>query len=71
MNRKLPLMLLLRRTAVQPLLYPHLVKLLKARFSEGGSNSRVEEEKIYRNFINYLKEVSGEWVKRRSLQTTW
>lgn len=52
-------MFLLRKTAVRPLMYPRLVKLLKARFSEEGSNSRLEEEKIYRTFINYLKEVSA------------
>ncbi|XP_044165716.1 uncharacterized protein LOC122949746 [Acropora millepora] len=62
-NRKPCLVFLLRKTAVRPLMYPRLVKLLKARFSEEGSNSRLEEEKIYRTFINYLKEVSGKWVK--------
>ena len=39
---------------------PRFVKLLQARFSEEGSNSRTEKEKVYRAFVNYLKEVSGE-----------
>lgn len=45
---------------MRPLMYPRVVKLLQARFSEEGSNIRAEEEKVYRTFINYLKEVSGE-----------
>jgi len=49
---------------VRPLMYPRVVKLLQARFSEEGSNSRVDEDKVYRTFLNYLKEVSGEYTSQ-------
>ncbi|XP_020601636.1 uncharacterized protein LOC110040706 [Orbicella faveolata] len=58
-NRKPCFIFLLRKTAVRPLMYPRVVKLLHAHFSVEGSNSRAEEEKVYRTFINYLREVSG------------
>ncbi|KAK3749365.1 hypothetical protein QZH41_010356, partial [Actinostola sp. cb2023] len=48
---------LLRKSAVHPMTYPKLVRLLKPDFSEEGTNARTREERSYRLFLNYLKEV--------------
>ena len=52
-------MYLLRPTAVADVTYPGLVKLLRPIFSPEGSNRQIQEEKTYRLFLNYLKEVAG------------
>ena len=49
----------LRNTAVSDVTYPRLVKLFTPIFSLEGSNKRIEEERSYRLFLNYLKEVEG------------
>ncbi|CAH3153862.1 unnamed protein product, partial [Pocillopora meandrina] len=48
---------LFRKTAVLPMTYPKLVKLLDPNFSDEATNRRQREEKTYRLFLNYLKEV--------------
>ncbi|CAB4029344.1 G2 M phase-specific E3 ubiquitin- ligase, partial [Paramuricea clavata] len=53
------LMYLLRRTACHPLTYPRMVRLFTPRFSEEGSNVRLKEERTYRLYLNYLKEVAA------------
>ena len=40
-----------------------LIKLLRSRFSEEGSNQRQQENSVYRT-LEYLKEVTGERVRR-------
>ena len=52
-------MFLLRNTAVSDITYPRLVKLFTPIFSLQGSNKRIEEERSYRLFLNYLKEVAA------------
>ena len=53
------LLFLFRQSAVSPLTYPRLVRLLNPNFSEVGSNRRMLEEKAYRLLLKYMKEVSG------------
>lgn len=36
-----------------------LIKLLRPRFSEEGSNQRQQENSVYRIFLEYLKEVTA------------
>lgn len=50
---------LFRKTAVLPLTYAKLVKLLEPIYSEQGTSRRQQEERTYRLFLNYLKEVAG------------
>ncbi|CAH3129340.1 unnamed protein product, partial [Pocillopora meandrina] len=50
---------LFRKTAVLPMTYPKLVKLLDPIFSDEATNQRHREERTYRLFLNYLKEVSA------------
>ncbi|XP_067027133.1 uncharacterized protein [Acropora muricata] len=52
------LVFLFRKTAVLPLTYAKLVKLLEPIFSEQGTSRRQQEERTYRLFLNYLKEVA-------------
>ncbi|XP_068723494.1 uncharacterized protein [Montipora capricornis] len=59
LHKKPSLIFLFRKTAVLPMTYPKLVKLLEAVFSEMGTNRRQQEERTYRLFLNYLKEVSA------------
>ena len=47
---------------VVPLTKAKLIKLLRPRFSEEGSNQRQQENAAYRTFLEYLKEVTGERV---------
>ncbi|XP_015757106.1 PREDICTED: uncharacterized protein LOC107336547 [Acropora digitifera] len=53
------LVFLLRKTAVVPLTKAKLIKLLRPRFSEEGSNQRQQENSVYRTFLEYLKEVTA------------
>ena len=53
------LLFLFRQSAVSPLTYPRLVRLLNPNFSEVGSNRRMLEEKAYRYLLKYMKEVAG------------
>ncbi|XP_028401093.1 uncharacterized protein LOC114524162 [Dendronephthya gigantea] len=53
------LIYLFRRTAVSPMTYPKIVKLMKPNFSEEGSNRRILEEQSYRHFLKYCKEVAA------------
>lgn len=59
LNRKPSLLFLFRKTAVLPMTYPKLVKLLDLIFSDEATNRRQREEQTYGLFLNYLKEVSG------------
>ena len=63
-KRKPCLVFLLRKTAVVPLTKAKLIKLLRPRFSEEGSNQRQQENSVDRIFLEYLKEVTGERVRR-------
>ena len=47
---------------VVPLSKVKLIKLLQPRFSEEGSNQRQQENSVYRTFLEYFKEVTGEHV---------
>ena len=58
-RRSLCMLYLMRQSAISPLTYPRLVKLLQPCFSDKGSNSRIEEERAYRYFLKYIKEVTG------------
>ncbi|CAB4025573.1 G2 M phase-specific E3 ubiquitin- ligase [Paramuricea clavata] len=53
------LLFLFRQSAVSPLTYPRLVRLLNPNFSEVGSNRRMLEEKAYRYLLKYMKEVAA------------
>ncbi|XP_028403172.1 uncharacterized protein LOC114525912 [Dendronephthya gigantea] len=53
------MLFLLRRTAYHPLTYPRIVKILAPKFSEQGSNKRMKENRAYRLFLNYVKEVAA------------
>ncbi|XP_068689840.1 uncharacterized protein [Montipora foliosa] len=53
------LVFLFRKTAVLPLTYAKLVKLLEPMFSKQGTSRRQQEERTYRLFLNYLKEVAA------------
>ncbi|XP_044184710.1 uncharacterized protein LOC114947803 [Acropora millepora] len=57
LHKKPTLIFLFRKTAVLPITYPKLVKLLEAIFSEMGTNRRQQEERTYQLFLSYLKEV--------------
>lgn len=59
LHGKPSLSFLFRKTAVLPMTYPKLVKLLDPIFSDEASNRRQREERTYRLFLNYLKEVSA------------
>ncbi|XP_050416057.1 uncharacterized protein LOC126829925 [Patella vulgata] len=48
------------------LTYPTLVKLLKVKFSEEGSNGYIQEKSMYRFFLDYMKEVAAH--RRGSIQ---
>jgi hypothetical protein len=50
---------LLRNRTNMNISYGMLVKLLTPTFSENGSNRLQMEKKMYRIFLNYLKEVIG------------
>ena len=50
-----------------PLTKPKLIKLLRPRFSDEGSNIREKEIAVYRTFLEYLKEVTGELATERIL----
>ena len=47
---------------VVPLTKVKLIKLLQPHFSEEESNQRQQENSVYRTFIEYFKEVTGERV---------
>nr|XP_058969518.1 uncharacterized protein LOC131795926 [Pocillopora verrucosa] len=59
LHGKPSLSFLFRKTAVLPMTYPKLVKLLDPIFSDEATNQRQREERTYRLFLNYLKEVSA------------
>jgi hypothetical protein len=63
------LLFLFRQSAVSPLTYPRLVRLLNPNFSEVGSNRRMLEEKAYRYLLKYMKEVAGKSWKLFSSRT--
>ena len=41
------------------LTFKNLSQLLKPDFSEEGSNNRMFEETVYKNFLTYLREAAG------------
>ncbi len=59
MENKRSLLYLLRYAESRKASYAYLVKQLKPRFGEKGTNQRVLEENRYRVFLEYLKEVHG------------
>jgi hypothetical protein len=59
LRRKSCLGYMFRKTAVAPMTYLKLVTIFQITFSEEGTNAIIREEKSYRLFLNYLKEVAG------------
>jgi hypothetical protein len=74
-KRRPELLYLLRKSSVSPPTYPRLAKLFKPTFREPGTNGRILEEKSYRYFLKYMKEVAGmyEWILSLSydIQVIW
>ena len=60
-GRRFPLFLYLLRPAQNKaaLTVPMLIHLLKAKFSEDGSNSLIYEKAVYGKFVKYVREVAS------------